>query len=204
MRNKNIALSSLPKQTSLLKKILSKNNVFTKTLKLLNKINLPNWYIGGGAIPQIVWNHYHGLDLNHGILDFDIVYFDKTNFSKRAEQKREKEIRNKFPNCPVKLDVVNEARTHLWYEQDFGKKIKPYTCTEEAIYSFRTTASAVGITLNQNNKLEIFAPHGLTDLFGLVVRANKIQITKAVYEKKCRRWKKAWPKLTIIPWEYQR
>lgn len=202
MQNKNIALSSFSKQTSLLKKILSKNKVFTKTLKLLKESGLPNWYIGGGAIPQIVWNHYHEFNLSHGIEDFDIVYFDKSDLSKKAEQKKEKEIRKKYPDCPIKLEVVNEARTHLWYEKDFGKKIKPYSCTEEAIYSFPTTASAVGVTLNQNNKLKIFAPHGLTDLFGLVVRANKIQIPRATYEKKCRRWKKAWPKLTIIPWEY--
>lgn len=85
-------------------------------------------------------------------MDFDIVYFDKNDLSKTSEQKIEKELREKYFHCPVKLEVVNEARTHLWYEQDFGKKIEPYTCTEDVIYTFPTTASAVGVTLNQKKQ----------------------------------------------------
>lgn len=187
-------------QVSALKKILLKNQILIKTLEILRNTNLPNWYIGGGAIPQIAWNYYHGFDLNYAINDFDIVYFDKNDLSKETEKKREKKIQKNYLGCPVKLEAVNEARTHLWYEKDFGRKIEPYTCTEHAIYSFPTTASAVGITLNKNNGLVVFAPHGLTDLFGLIVRANKIKITKDIYEKKCNRWKKVWLKLTIIPW----
>lgn len=203
MLNQEIALASLPRQTTVFKKILLKNHVLVKVLKLLKEYRLPNWYIGGGAIPQIAWNHYHGLNPNHAIIDYDIVYFDKSNLAKSTEQEIERKLAEKYPRCPVKFDVKNEARTHLWYEQKFGRKIESYTCTEHAIYSFPTTASAIGVTLNQSNRMEIFAPHGLTDLLGLIVRANKIQIAKQVYENKCKRWKKVWPKLTIIPWEYR-
>lgn len=173
-----------------------------KTLQILKEFKLPNWYIGGGAIPQIVWNHFHGFCLNHGIDDFDIAYFDESDLTKETELKREKDLQNKYKECPARLEAVNEAKTHFWYEKDFGKKIKPYSCTEEAIFSFPTTASAVGITINKTSQIEIFAPHGLTDLLSQTVRANKIQITREIYEKKCKRWKNVWPKLTIVPWEY--
>lgn len=203
MQNAKIAFASLPKQANFLKNILLKNKALVKILNILAiKYRLPNWYIGGGAIPQIAWNYFHGFELNHRIDDYDIVYFDKNNLSKEAEEKKEAEIKNIFKKCPVRLEVVNEARTHLWYEQDFGKKIQPYSCTEEAIFSFPTTASATGVTLAQDKKMKIFAPHGLTDLLSLTVRANKIQISKEVYKKKCQRWKKVWPKLTIISWDY--
>lgn len=202
MHNREIALAPLSKQTQALKEILFTNKSFTKTLELLKEINLPSWYLAGGSIPQIAWNYYHGFELNYEILDLDIVYFDKSDLLKETEQENEKRIREKYPDCPVKLEVVNEARTNLWYEQDFGRKIEPYTCTEDAIYSFPTTASAVGVTIKKKDGLKIFAPHGLADLFGLIVRANKIEITKEIYEKKCRRWRKAWPKLIVVPWEY--
>jgi len=202
MLNQGVSLAPLSKQIRTLKKILSMNTVFTKTLRLLKEYDLPHWYLSGGAIPHIVWNYYHEFDLNHGISDLDIVYFKKNDLSKKTEEKIEKELREKYPHCPFEFDVKNEARTHLWYYEKRGKKIEPYTCTEDAIYTFPTTASAVGVTLTKKNKLEIFAPHGLTDLFGLVVRANKVQITRDVFEEKCRRWKKVWPKLSIIPWEY--
>ncbi|MGO7089137.1 nucleotidyltransferase family protein [Rhizobium leguminosarum] len=45
-----------------------------------------------------------------------------------------------------------------------------------------------------------FAPFGLSDLLGGVVRANKRQITREVYERKVDRWIKFWPKLTIVNW----
>lgn len=203
MQNAKIAFAPLLKQANFLKNILSKNKPLIKMLNILvTRYRFPNWYIGGGAIPQIAWNYFHGFSLNHGIDDYDIVYFDKNDLSKETEEKRIKEIKNLVKKCPVRLEAVNEARTHLWYEQDFGKKIPPYSCTEEAIFSFPTTASATGVTLTQGKEMKIFAPHGLTDLLSLTVRANKIQITREVYEKKCQRWKRVWPKLTIIPWEY--
>ncbi len=202
MRNRNLAFTNLNIQQKELKQILKQNKVLTKTLELLQEMNLPNWYLGGGSVPQIIWNYYHGFDLNFGIKDYDIVYFDPQTINKDDEDKINILIKQKYPDCPVHLELVNEARTHLWYEQEFGKKIKPYICTEDAVYSFPTTASAIGLKLDRNSNLHIFAPHGLTDLLSLVVRANKIQITKKVYEKKSERWSQIWPKLTIIPWDY--
>ncbi|NIN63523.1 MAG: hypothetical protein GTO63_02160, partial [Anaerolineae bacterium] len=201
MQNRDVALAPLSRQMSIVKEILLANQVLGDVLMLCSEALLPNWYIGGGAVPQTVWNHYHGFDPNHEILDFDIIYFDDTDLTRATEEGIEKELSARYPDCPAKLDVTNEARAHLWYEQRFGKAIKPYTCTEDAIYSFPTTASAVGVTISEGGELEIYAPLGLTDLLGLVVRANKITITRHVYEEKCRRWKKAWPRVTVIPWE---
>ena len=48
---------------------------------------------------------------------------------------------------------------------------------------------------------ELPAPFGLDDLFGLVVRPNKRQITRAIYESKIDRWRSIWPGLTILPWD---
>jgi hypothetical protein len=199
---RDVALAPLSRQIGVVKEILSANQVLGEALMLCREALPPNWYSGGGAIPQTVWNHYHGFDPNHEIKDLDIVYFDERDLTRATEERIEEELSGRFPDCPAKLDVTNEARTHLWYEQRFGRAIKPYTCTEDAIYTFPTTASAVGVALSEGGELEIYAPHGLTDLLGMVVRANKIIITKHVYEEKCRRWKKAWPRVTVIPWEY--
>ncbi|MGR9128534.1 nucleotidyltransferase family protein [Rhizobium leguminosarum] len=51
-----------------------------------------------------------------------------------------------------------------------------------------------------NGGLELCAPFGLSDLLGGVVRANKRQITREVYERKVDRWIKFWSKLTIVNW----
>ena len=201
MKN-NLQFSTTDKQQTSLKNILQKNTQFMKVLVFLQSIKVPYFYIGGGCVPQIVWNYYHQFDLNNGIKDFDIVYFDSQNLSTKNEEYLQKRINKRFQNHLTSLEVVNEARTHLWYEKDFGKKIPPYVSTEDAIFSFPTTASAIGATLDKNKNLKIFAPHGLSDLFGLIVRANKIQVSKDIFESKAKRWQTIWPKLTIIPWNY--
>ena len=42
--------------------------------------------------------------------------------------------------------------------------------------------------------------HVLDDLLGLIVRANRIQITPAIYRRKVSRWIRYWPDLTVLPW----
>src|SRR5690606_17633631 len=93
-----------------------------------------------------------------------------------------------------------EARVHLWYEARFGYPIRPYRSMEDAIRSFPTTATAVGVRPEAGG-LRIFAPFGLSDLFGLTVRANPAQITRAIYEAKTSRWLALWPRLRVTPWE---
>jgi hypothetical protein len=49
--------------------------------------------------------------------------------------------------------------------------------------------------------LRVYAPFGLTDLFSMIVRPNKMQITEELYEAKTERWIRLWPKLQRLPWD---
>jgi len=53
----------------------------------------------------------------------------------------------------------------------------------------------------KNYEFKVYAPFGLNDLFGKIVRSNKAQINKQIYEKKVSSWLNKWPDLKIIPWE---
>jgi hypothetical protein len=46
----------------------------------------------------------------------------------------------------------------------------------------------------------IYAPHGLADVFNLVVRPNPVLAPRHVYEAKTTRWRQQWPGLTVLPW----
>ena len=46
----------------------------------------------------------------------------------------------------------------------------------------------------------MYAPYGLNDLFGMIVRPNKLQITEVIYQQKVTRWKTCWPSLQIVGW----
>lgn len=160
---------------------------------------LPNGWVAAGAIAQSVWNDAFGLPPLHGLSDVDLVYFDPTDLSERSEADHAQRLRGAFRTLPVRLDVKNEARVHLWYADKFGYAIAPYASVEAAIATFPTTATAVALR-PRGDGIEICAPFGLDDLFGLVVRANKAQITRAIYEAKLARWRQFWPSLRFVAW----
>lgn len=180
------AYLAIDDQVALLRGILLANPLLVATLDVLDEVDLPGGYVAGGAIPQIAWNHRHGFDPNHGIEDFDVVDFDATDLSAERETAWRRTIERRWPDAPVRFEVVNEARTHLWYGREFGREIAPYSCSEAAIYTFPTTASAVGVR-RYHGRLDVYAPHGLSDLLRLTVRANKVLVARDVYVRTCRR-----------------
>ena len=69
-------------QINILKEILFKNEKLLQTLEVLEEYakenpRFKNYYLGAGGVNQTVFNYYHGYDLNYGIKDFDIVYYDE-------------------------------------------------------------------------------------------------------------------------------
>ena len=77
-----------------------------------------------------------------GLKDVDLIYFDEQDLSFEAEASHERRLRDLFQNLPIELDVKNEARVHLWYEDRFGYAIKPYSSSADAIATFPTTATS--------------------------------------------------------------
>nr|WP_207753628.1 nucleotidyltransferase family protein [Clostridium paridis] len=170
-------------------------------LERAEKLEIENYYIGAGSIAQTVWNYISNKTLSYGIKDIDFVYFDNENLNIESENKIINKIRSLYSDMNIEIDIKNQARVHLWYKEHFGYDITPYNNLEEAINTWPTTATAIGVRKDKNNKLKIYAPYGLNDLFGKIVRANKAQITKEIYEDKVEKWISKWPDLNIIPWE---
>jgi uncharacterized protein len=179
---------------------LRQNMWLGEILERFEEIVLPDCWLVAGAIAQTIWNLCCEQPAKFGLKDVDLIYFDEQDLSFEAEADHERRLRDLFQHLPIKLDVKNEARVHLWYEDRFGYAIKPYSSSADAIATFPTTATAVGVR-QICSKLECCAPFGLDDLFSLVVRPNKRQITRAIYEAKVDRWRSIWPRLTFLPWE---
>lgn len=88
---------------------------------------------------------------------------------------------------------------HLWYRNRFGYEIQPYRSVEDAIATFPTVVGSIGVRPGPDG-LQIHAPFGLEDLARLIVRPNRTQVTRAIYEDKANRWRALWPALDIWPW----
>jgi hypothetical protein len=179
---------------------LGQNQWLEEILGRFDEIALPDSWLVAGGIAQTIWNLGCGQPAELGLKDVDLIYFDDQDLSFDAEANHERRLRELFRRFPIKLDVKNEARVHLWYEKRFGYAIERYLSSADAIATFPTTATAVGVH-RIRGEFECCAPFGLDDLFGLIVRPNKRQITRAIYEAKVDRWRSIWPRLIFLPWE---
>jgi len=191
--------TDLQNQIKQLAKLLRLNQPLYEIIEKANNLGFKDYYIGAGCIAQTVWNYQLGLELTNGISDIDFVYYDNLDLSIEAENAIADKMNRIVKPCKIKLDINNQARVHLWYKDHFGYDITPYNSVESAINTWPTTATSVGVRL-ENNKLKVYAPFGLNDLFGMIVRANKAQITEEIYMQKVKNWCAKWPTLTIIPW----
>ena len=191
--------TDLANQTKLLEQVIRENEALFRIIDRVSNLDLKNHYIGAGCIAQTIWNYQCKYDLLNGISDIDIVYFDQSDLSVDAENVIRKQIIDAVGPCGLSLDINNQARVHLWYKAHFGYDISPYSSVEDAINTWPTTATSVGVRL-ENDTLKVYAPFGLNDIFGMIVRANKAQITEEIYDNKVKKWSKNWSELNVIPW----
>lgn len=123
------------------------------------------------------------------------------NLDIESENRVVLQVKQLYSDLGIEIDVKNQARVHLWYKDHFGYSIEPYTSIESAINTWPTTATAIGVRIEKNNEFKVYAPFGLNDMFGKIVRANKAQITKEIYDKKVSSWLSKWSDLMVIPWK---
>jgi hypothetical protein len=107
-----------------------------------------------------------------------------------------------FAGLPVPVEIRKEARVHLWYADRFQVAgPAAFRSCAEAIDSFAAVCCSYGLTLDAGGSPRVYAPHGYDDLFELVVRPNRRQAPRHVYEAKAARWLQHWPELTVLPWD---
>lgn len=186
-------------QCAILHKILKTNTELYTVIQNLYKLGLSNCYVGGGCIFQTVWNYQLEYDINYGITDVDLIYFDNTDLSEDAENMVIRKVVALFSNMRYVFDVKNEARVHLWYKKKFGLEINPYINSENALNTWPTIVSSIGVYCEGDN-LKVYAPYGLNDMFGRIVRPNKLLISKEVFKRKATKWKRKWDDITVLDW----
>ncbi|MGH6997102.1 MAG: nucleotidyltransferase family protein, partial [Phenylobacterium sp.] len=142
-------------------------------LTTVRDLALPDWLVFSGAVYQPVLNHLTGRDPDYGIKDYDLGYFDASDTSYEAEDMVIRQVAAVFePPFQEMVEVRNQARVHLWFEQKFGEPYEPLTSSAQALSRFTSTVFAVGVRLEADDALSIHAPFGLEDLFAMRLRPN--------------------------------
>jgi uncharacterized protein len=190
----------IDEQVTQFKAALLRNDTLTGVLSRAAGMALPGWYLVAGCLYQTVWNVVTGQPPEAGILDYDLAYFDDSDLSWEAEDVVIRSGQRFFAGLPAPVQIRNQARVHLWYEQKFGLPCLPHRSPEGAIDSFEATTACLGVRVEPGGRWRIYAPHGLADVFNLVVRPNPVLAPRRVYQAKTARWQRQWPSLTVLPW----
>ncbi len=160
---------------TILREIFSTSE-FLPVLKAIRAINLPDWWLAGGAVRNTVWRHLFPDRCQLGIKDFDVAFFEG-NGTREDEIAAKKRLTDQFPR--LIFDVKNQAGFGVWREWHFR-----FTSTEDGIAHWLHTATATGIRLNVDSEIEVFAPYGLSDLFGGIVRPTPFCVEAKAAEVK--------------------
>ncbi|QRN79596.1 MAG: nucleotidyltransferase family protein [Nocardiopsis sp. BM-2018] len=196
------AVGRLPLDDQLLalEEALSRNDTLVEVLDRAAELAAPDWYLTAGCLFQTVWNVVTDRPPTHGIRDYDLFYFDPTDLSWAAEDRIIQAGAALFADLPASVEIRNEARVHLWYEEKFGVPCPPHTSVESAVDSFAATTCCLAVRQEPDGRWRFYAPHGLSDVFNLVLRPNPTLAPEAVYRNKAERWHRLWPELTVLPW----
>ncbi|NBJ12155.1 hypothetical protein GR304_14695 [Microvirga sp. SYSU G3D207] len=166
-------------------------------LSCVESLELPDAWIGAGAIRNPVWDVLHGrpIDLRR-LDDVDVIFFDPGDTGRGREAEIERRLRALAPAVP--WSAKNQARMHL--RNGDG----PYRDTFDAGAHWAETATAVAAR-SIGGKPEVMAPYGVDDLLNLIVRPTPVFGHKMdIYRERvmAKDWPARWPNLTLLmTWE---
>lgn len=185
-------------QADRLDAILRASPTLMQVLQIARDLDLPDWRIVSGSVYQTVWNALTGRDADYGIKDFDLFYFDASDLSYEAEDVEIRRAAAAYPPAlSPRVEVRNQARVHLWFEDHFGEPYRPVSCTDEALERFVSPAYAVGVRLERDGRLDVAAPFGLDDLFAMTLRPNPGRPLASHWSKVSRGVLTRWPEVTV-------
>lgn len=168
-----------------------------EVLRTVRSINLPDWYVGAGAIRNTVWNVLSDIDSTKHHNDIDVVYYNPSTEDASIDISYQNTLNTLMPMYD--WEVVNQARAYRFTTAK-ERNIPQATSACHGISTWVETATCVGVRLEADDTLTICAPHGLDDLMNMIARPipPPYQSLELFRERmKQKQWDIIWPQLQI-------
>ena len=165
-------------------------------LEHLPSLGLNDAWLVAGCLFQTFWNLEHGRPATEGIRDYDIFYFDE-DLSFEAEDRQIGRVGEILRDMPVRVDLKNQARVHLWYGERFGPGYPQLRSSRDGVDHFLIECTRVAVRKDATGALELYAPGALDDLFGGILRPNPLNLRPALFAAKAESLRARWPWLVI-------
>ncbi len=160
------------------------------------QLGLDSWFLCAGALYQNVWNALTGRPPGHGIKDYDFAYYD-ADLSYQAEDAVIQCSASLFADLGADIEVRNQARVHLWFNDKFGVDRPPFQRAEDGIDAYAADAHKLAITRRPDGAPELYAPAGFEPVMSLTVSMCKGASDLDGFARKAERWKTKWPELSV-------
>jgi hypothetical protein len=171
------------------------NLVIAALIERLPAFGLDQCYLTAGCLCQTVWNFRTGLLPQTMIKDYDVFYFDDRDLSWEAEDGVIRRANRLLGDLPGSIEIKNQARVHLWYEQRFGSRCPQLCSTREGIDPFLISCTCIGIDVQTK---QLYAPNGLEVMWEGILRINPLNPQLELFQKKADDFRSRWPWLTIM------
>jgi hypothetical protein len=177
--------------------ILREHPWFMAALDAVSELGFSQWCIGAGVIRNIVFDHLDGASTTP-IRDVDVAYFDSSDLREAADRQYENILKRRMPHIP--WEVTNQAAVHLWFHKRFGYRVPPVDGIADAVATWPETCTAVAVTKILGKGHEVYAPCGLEDLFGMIIRRNPARVDVRTFKARIstKRYDQCWKSVKII------
>lgn len=172
-----------------------KNPFNRELLPRLAHMKLGQCHLTAGYLFQTVWNSASGHDPSWGIRDYDVFYYDDEDLTWEAEDGVIRSVSDAVADLPIRVEVRNQARVHLWYCDRFGGEYPQLSSARSGIDLYLISCTCVGINVET---LEVYAPNGLADLTSGLLRMNPRNPRPELFAQKAKSYHERWPWLEIV------
>ncbi|MCC6082620.1 nucleotidyltransferase family protein [Bacillus thuringiensis] len=175
--------------------LIENDDWMMNVLQMAKSLELPDWWICAGFVRSKIWDTLHSYNVRTATPDVDVIYYDRLHKDEIDEKSLETKLMNMDATIP--WSVKNQARMHIM------NNMPPYSSSGDAISKFPETATALGFTLDEQNRVILTAPCGINDVLSLQVKptAHFLETKERIHMYKNRvikkNWQSKWPNITI-------
>ena len=171
------------------------NPVNIELFNRLPSLGLNECFLTAGCLFQATWNRISGQPVGWGVKDYDVIYFDEHDLSWEAEDTIISHARTLLGDLGVNVEVRNQARVHLWYQQRFNTACPQLASSRDGIDRYLIACTCVGIEVSTG---ALYAPNGLQELHEGVLRINPMNSQPLQFRRKAADYQLRWPWLRIL------
>ncbi len=164
-------------------------------LTIIRDLGLQDSWLAAGSVRNFIWNLLSDKSPFDRETDVDVVFFDPA-ISYEDTLGIESELKEDFPQ--YQWELKNQVYMH-----QHSPHTAPYTSSRDAMSKYPERCTAVGLRLNEDSTLELFAPYGLEDILKFQVsptphfldNEERMKLYQERLSKK--NWQEKWKNLTF-------